>query len=211
MARPKSDDPEVKFKAKLNEYAEKYDLDDLRSANDRSNLHTLINYELAIDALQTEMRGLLDDPVSNLQQIALIDKTLASLVDNKLRVEKSLSIDRQARKKDVSTESPAEYIISLKQAAKNFLEKKLTKVYCTDCNVMVLRFSPVHDHVKFDVRVRCSQCNKMIVVKREDKDIFYDLKATDREWRKEHPVEIIQPKEDGDDEIDSVDDDLVIG
>lgn len=190
--------------AKRKEYESKYDLADLKSGNDRANLELLLNLELK---LEDKLEELQEDDVS----VTALLKDIDTITETKLKLEKSLGIDRISRKKELNSENPAEYIVKLKQAAKDFLEQRLIKVYCKDCNILVIRFLPLTEHTKFKIEAQCSQCKKIIKIHREERDILFDLPARDREWRKRYPTTVIQSASDVTDELIDEDDDVIIG
>lgn len=208
--------PKVSFESRLSqkrkEYADKYDISDLTTGNDKDNLETLLRNSIIIETLQAKYQELAEgDIVANLGQITDLEKTLKSIIASNLALEKALGLDRAARKKEDSVDSPAEYVAQLKLHAKEFLEKRITKVFCPDCKVMIFRFSPVQDHTKFEIKCTCSQCKKVVRVHREEKDILFDLPAKDREWRKKYPYAVELPKVTAVDEVDTEDDELRIG
>lgn len=209
--------PRITFDSRLKnkrlEYAQKYDIDDLTSGNDRANLDALLRNEIILEDLQAALQEKVEEgAANNIAEIKKLNDGIRDLINTNLSLERALGIDRAARKKEVNDQSPAEYIKSLKQQAKEFLEQRLIKVYCEECKVLVMRFLPVHEHTKFKVECKCSQCGKMIRVHREDKDIFFDLPAKDREWRRKYPAEIVQAKiNTTTDDIDSEDDEVIIG
>ena len=186
------------FKQKYNElwsqYEQAFDLSTLNDANDKSNLEMIIRNAALIELLQekiTEMAE--DDAAGNITEIKKISDSVRDLTDRNIQLERQLGIDRKSRKKD-SEATTGEYILLLKSAAQEFLEKRLMKVYCPDCKVMVARISPVHDHTSFNANFQCSQCMRLVTVAREDRDVFFDLVKDDREWRRKYPVEIKKSK-----------------
>lgn len=198
-----------KIETKRREYAAKYNIDELSSGNDKSNLELLIYYEVMIEEYLDQIKDKMKS--GDIDGVGAVTKQLGVIQENKLALEKSLGIDRVARKKENSSESPAEYIAFLKAKSKEFLEQRIQKVYCPKCTVMVFRFLPVHEHTAFEIKCKCSQCGEMVRIKREDKDIFVDLAPKDRDWRKQFPVEIVPVKKDTTDDIDAVDDEMIIG
>lgn len=177
----------------LSEYRERYDLESLSNPNDKSNLDMLINNQLIISKMQEEMQMLVDtgDIITAAPSLAKIQGTIQSLIDLSLQIERTLGIDRKSRKRD-NQEDIGQYIASITSAAEEWLERNLIYVYCPDCKVMVSRIMPVHEHTDFESKWRCSQCEKMVEVKRKGKDIFFNVKG-DKTWRKKYPIEIKQP------------------
>ena len=197
-----------RFSDILQEYSEKYDLATLSSPNDKANLEALINNQIIIESLQAKVQELIeDDPVSNIDIIQRLSTSLRDSIERNLQLERALALDRKTRNSS-SAESVADYIVSLKQTAQEFLEKRLVKVYCPNCQILLARFSIVHDHSPFELRVKCNQCENDITSAREEKDIFFDIK--DSAWRKKYKYTVKQSKEKVSIDAD-VEDDIVLG
>lgn len=186
------------FKQKYNElwsqYEQAYDLSTLNDANDKSNLEMIIRNAALIELLQekiTEMAE--DDAAGNITEIKKISDSVRDLTDRNIQLERQLGIDRKSRKKDNET-TTGEYILMLKAAASEFLERRLVKVYCPDCKVMVGRISPVHEHTAYGAYFQCSQCQKLATIERKDRDVFFDLAKDEKDWRRKYPVEIRKPR-----------------
>jgi hypothetical protein len=192
------------------EYEQYYDLSSVDSPNDRANLEILIRNAVLIAQIQDQidtLTGTTGGVLNSLQDIAKLNTALNNLIQTNVSLEKSLGIDRKSRRSEQTKDNPAEYIISLKKLAREFLESRIQRVYCPECKIMLMRFSPVHDHTMFTFEVQCTQCHKKVVVTRKEKDIFYDLKKNDKDWRRGFPIEIIQPKR----TVVDVDDDVMLG
>lgn len=174
------------------EYAKKYDLVGLDNPNDISNLRTMIYNQLMIDQLQENMQKSIQDGEDLSPD--MLKKSLDSITtlsQQNLRLESQLGIDRKTRK-DGQADDFATYLTQLKQTAKEFMDKRITKVFCKSCNIMVGRISGVYDTTAFEAAFQCPQCKKQAVVKRKERDIFFDQK--DPDWRRKYPMEVIQPK-----------------
>jgi hypothetical protein len=185
---------EDRFQEKLEKYARNYRIEDLNDANDRTLLDIMIKTELMIEDFQAKIKDLMaEDILSSASDLKKLADLLRDATGTITTVQKTLAIDRKTRK-DEESGSVIDYINSLKKAAADFVEERLTKVHCPTCNVMVGRFSPVHGHTSFLVSFQCSQCQKMIRVRRDEKDTMYDIKPSDREWRKKYRAEVVQAK-----------------
>jgi DNA-directed RNA polymerase subunit RPC12/RpoP len=127
-----------------------------------------------------------------------------------MQLEKTLGIDRKTRKQE-SSESIPEYLAALRQRAKEWLDtdERLLKIYCPHCNIMVGRISGVYATTEYNASFQCPQCNKRIIVKRQERDVFYDVK--DAAWRRKYPIEIEQPKRTSAPASVIVDNELLIG
>jgi predicted nucleic acid-binding Zn ribbon protein len=187
------------------EYAKKYDLVGLDNPNDISNLRTMIYNQLMIDQLQENMQKSIQDGEDLSPD--MLKKSLDSITtlsQQNLRLESQLGIDRKTRK-DGQADDFATYLTQLKQTAKEFMDKRITKVFCKSCNIMVGRISGVYDTTAFEAAFQCPQCKKQAVVKRKERDIFFDQK--DPDWRRKYPMEVIQPKRISDKALSVFDDD----
>lgn len=176
------------------EFEQKYDLSSMDTANDRQNLELLIRSAIIARKLLTKAENLVatDDSADILQIKRLLD-AVRDTIEKNLSLERQLGIDRKSRRKDDEV-TGAQYILFLKQEAKNFLDQRMIKIFCPDCNIMVGRILPVHDHTAYDSAFQCTQCGRFVGAIRKERDVFFDIAANDREWRKRYPVEIRKPK-----------------
>jgi hypothetical protein len=182
-----------RFQEILEEYSLKYDLETLNSPNDRANLEMLINNQVLVERLQAELLQLTEESaIDNIDSIKNISNAMRDLIERNLQIERALALDRKTRKSE-NSDSIASYITNLKVVAQNFLEKRLIKVYCPDCKVLVARFAPVMDHTAFHFECQCSQCNKRITMTRKaaSEGVLFDIK--DYKWRKQYLYEVVQP------------------
>lgn len=183
---------EKRFSNKLADYAKNFDLESLNDANDKTLLTIMIKTELMIEDLQEQIQekvvsGGLDDAT----EIKKLFDLLRDATNTVSTLQKTLGIDRKSRKTEQS-DSVAEYIRTLKSMAADFMERRLVKIYCPNCQIMVARFSAVHEHTAFAVQIQCNQCNKTVRARRSERDIWFDVKDSD--WRKKYPAEIVHPK-----------------
>jgi hypothetical protein len=187
-------DYKKEYSALYDEFSKSYDLSSMNGANDAQNIETLIDNLILTKQLRSEARRLTEEDASgNIVQIKKLTDAAKDIVDRNMALERQLGIDRKSRKRDDET-SVGEYLLYIKSAARDFLEQRLIKVYCPDCTVMVGRISPVHAHTRYLAAFQCSQCSKLVTVERKERDVFFDLVSTDREWRRKFPVEIKKPK-----------------
>jgi hypothetical protein len=196
-----------KLQAKKEGYAKTFRIEDLNDANDKSTLDIMLKTEVMIDDLQYQIQELIDDdPIGNAGNVKKLHDLLRDASTMILAYQKTLAIDRKTRKTE-ETASVADYIRALKRDAREFMDQRIVKVYCPDCKIMVGRIYPVHDHTAYSCSFQCSQCNKLIRARREDKDVLFDVR--DAAWRRKYKPEVIQPKqftriEHGDNEDDLV-------
>jgi len=194
MPRVKQLTTDQRFQETLLEYRKRYNVETLDSPNDLANLNTMIRNQILVEKLQ----GVLDNISTAVEDIDLtqIKKILDSIValsETNIALEKTLGIDRKTRKNEAA-ESIQEYLAGLRVRSLEWIEQRLIKIHCKKCNIMVGRISAVYETTAFEASFQCPQCNKKIVVKRQEKDIFFDIKPSDAEWRRSFPIEIEQPK-----------------
>lgn len=197
-----------KVEEKLKTYREAYRVDELNEANDLTTLMMLIRQEVLTEDWYEQLSRIADsddgeNSLNNAQNVKRLMDAIKDSTNTVINLQRTLNIDRKTRKTE-EVNSPADFIRTLKRNVKDFLDQRITKVYCPNCKIMVGRIYPVHEHTAYSCSFQCSQCGKMIRARREDKDIFFDIPQRDRLWRK-HRAEIVQPKKDKDT------DDLVLG
>lgn len=195
MARPrKPEKVDDAVKRLLEEYREKYNLDEI-NPNDLASLRTMITNQLVIDKSQEQLRTMLDSGEDfNPAAIKRIQDTVNTLITANIKIESSLGIDRKSRRTDGDM-SPVEYIIKLKQTAREFLnnDQRILKVYCKRCKIMVGRVSGVYDTTEYHASFQCPQCRKHITVSRKERDVFFDVR--DAAWRRKYPIVVEQPQD----------------
>jgi predicted nucleic-acid-binding protein len=199
-----------RFDEILQEYGQKYDIETLDSPNDRANLTMLINNQVIIERLQAELLEVTEESaVENIDEVKQIGNAMRDLVERSLQIERALALDRKTRKSE-NSDSLATYLTDLKVTAQNFLEKRLIKLYCPDCKVLVARFSPVMDHTAFHFECQCSQCNKRITATRKSaaEGVLFDIK--DYKWRKQYLYEVVQPVSNDDKLITESDEEVIL-
>lgn len=182
-----------RFQEILADYSNKYDLETLNSPNDRANLDMLINNQVIVERFQAELLSMTEDgAIDNIEAIQKIGNAMRDMIERNLQIERALALDRKTRKSEAS-DSIGAYLTNLKITAQNFLEKRLIKIYCPDCKILVARFAPVMEHTAFHFESQCSQCNKRITATRkaESEGVFFDIK--DYKWRKQYLYEVVQP------------------
>lgn len=208
---------DTRLQKERDEYAKVYDIDGLDSPNDKANLNAFLRNQLIIVDLQEEINNLIEKGITeSIADIKKLSDAINDLVNQNLALERALAIDRKNRKTQNKSDNPAEYIAALKLQSREFIDQRLTKVYCPDCKIMLLRFSAVHEHTEFELKIICPQCKKQVKVIRKERDVFFDLSIDDRDWRKKNPMEVIQSKRtqlptNAQDLIEQTEDDIIIG
>lgn len=191
--KPVKGDYESRIKARLQQYTKDYKIEDMNESNDRTLLMILIRSELLLDDLQYQLQSVAveGDLLSSANELKKIFDLVRDMTAQVTTVQKTLNIDRKSRTKG-EDESPAEFVRGLKRNAKSFLDQRAIRIYCPDCKVMVGRVFPVHGHTSFYFESQCSQCKKKVIAKREEKDVWFDIK--DADWRRKYSAEIVQPE-----------------
>jgi len=197
------------FNTILAEYRLKYNVEQLDSPNDLANLHTMIRNQILISKLQAQLDTLTQniddfDPT----QIKKILDSIVALSETNINYERTLGIDRKTRKQ-TDSENVADYLTGLKQRGKEWLDERIIKVRCEVCNILVGRISGVYDTTFYEGRFQCPQCKKQITIKREEQDVFFDVK--DANWRRKYPIEIEAAKRTRAPDTSSIEDDIILG
>lgn len=195
------------FNNLLSDYTLKYNVEQLDSPNDISNLHTMIRNQVLIKKLQDQLEILTEDIAAAADVKKYLDSIVA-LSEVNIAYERTLGIDRKTRKQ-TDSENVADYLTGLKQRGKEWLDERLTKVVCETCNIMVGRISGVYDTTFYEARFQCPQCKKQVLVKRQERDIFFDIK--DADWRRPYAVDIEQPKRTNAPDTSGIEDDIILG
>ncbi len=128
---------EKQIEKKMAEFAEDYDLSDLK-INDRDSLRALIQAHLALERYEQQMfmvhSGKLDNEA--ILQTDKLSKVMSDLRSDISKLQDDLSIKRKARKSDQDVSVMA-YIESLKDKAKRFKESKESYIFCEKCNMLL--------------------------------------------------------------------------
>jgi len=182
------------FDAIYAEYKDKYDVDSLTNPNDKANLATMIRNQLLINQLQDRLDTISSpEAETDPNEIKKILDSIVALSQTNVAYEKTLGIDRKTRKQQQEG-SIVDTVLRLKAMAREFVDddRRLLKVMCKKCKIMVGRISGVYDTTEYNAAFQCPQCKKYSTVSRKERDIFYDVK--DADWRRKYPMEVIQPK-----------------
>jgi hypothetical protein len=181
------------FNDVMAQYREKYDVESLENPNDLANLETMIRNQLLIEQLQDRLDDLITGESIDSVEVKKILDSIVALSQTNVQYERTLGIDRKTRKQQ-QAESVVDYIVKIKQLAREFLDndRRIIKVMCKTCNIMVGRVSGVYETTEFGAAFQCPQCKKHITVNRKERDVFFDVKNAD--WRRKYTMEVIQPK-----------------
>lgn len=193
------------------EYKDKYDVDSLTNPNDIANLQTMIRNQLLIEQLQDQLDSLVSSDDLTANDVKKILDSIVALATTNVQYERTLGIDRKTRKQQQEG-NIVDIVLRLKALGRQFVDddRRLLKVMCKPCKIMVGRISGVYDTTEYNAAFQCPQCKKYSTISRKQRDVFYDIK--DADWRRKYPMEIVQPKSRLQDApIIDVMDDMMIG
>lgn len=171
-----SRDFEERIAKKLAEFAEDYDLDDLK-INDRETLRSFIqtiialeDYEQMVFAIRKEG----DVSQSNVNVVDRLQKIMTDLRKDMSRFQDDLNITRRVRKSDKES-SVVSYIAELKDQARKFYESKMSYVFCPECNMLLATIWTLYPQEDNKLTFKCSRVlddgskcgNKFTVTTRE--------------------------------------------
>lgn len=180
--RPRKITDEDLFQEKLAKYYKDYDIDSLNDSNDKASLYALIRLEIAVERLQNDLNSALEvDETTRRKMISSIGEMLA----NSLSLQQSLAIDRKTRVGDAGETVP-QFLTNLKRRAKEFMEKRLIKVYCPEDKILLgtfYRFQQTKYTGKWQprkpliyrVEFECPQCGLII----HGEDVLRDATETE--------------------------------
>lgn len=120
---------------KINEIAEDYDLDDLNS-NDKLVLRALAQAFLGLEETEFMYFKSRREDRLNVDQMERLGRTLNSLRKDISTLQGDLSITRKVRKNDKEA-SVADAVEEIKRRAKDFLESRMSYIYCPKCNMLL--------------------------------------------------------------------------
>lgn len=193
------------------EYKDKYDVDSLTNPNDIANLQTMIRNQLLIEQLQDQLDDLVSSDELTAADVKKILDSIVALAQTNVQYERTLGIDRKTRKQQQEG-NIVDIVLRLKALSRQFIhdDRRLLKVMCKTCKIMVGRISGVYDTTEYTAAFQCPQCKKYSTVSRKERDVFYDIK--DADWRRKYPMEILQPKSRlKDAPVIDIMDDMIIG
>lgn len=132
-----SEEFEKQIEKKLAEFAEDYDLSDLK-INDRDSLRALIQAHLALERYEQQMFLVHSGQLTNdaILQTDKLSKVMSDLRSDISKIQDDLSIKRKVRKSDQDV-SVLAYIEGLRDKAKRFVESKQSYIFCEKCNMLL--------------------------------------------------------------------------
>lgn len=128
---------EKRIEEKLEEFDSDYDLSEMK-INDVASLRALVQAFISLEDYEQLLFKMRADGVSDasLNMIDKIGKAMSDLRSDISRLQNDLNITRKIRKTDQEA-SVIEYIDSLKEKARKFVESKMMYVFCPKCNMLL--------------------------------------------------------------------------
>lgn len=133
------EDFEERIKGKMDEYAEDYDLTDMKF-NDRETLRALCQAQIQLEDLEQfsyEIRN--SNQGITLNNLTLLDKLAQQMSRTRLdlsKLQEDLKISRKLRQTDKSLDAISE-LDRVKALAKQFYEEKMIYIFCPKCNQLL--------------------------------------------------------------------------
>lgn len=121
----------------MQEYANNYDLDDLKP-NDLASLESLIHATIMLRTYESQMREISSDGTNyeNIPIIEKLGKVCSELRSDISKLQDDLKITRKTRKND-KEESVLTFIDGLKEKARKFYTAKTQWIFCPKCGMLL--------------------------------------------------------------------------
>lgn len=128
---------EERITAKMADFAEDYDLDDLK-INDKEALRALVQAIIALEDYEQHLFELRAGGVGieNLTEIDKLQRAMSDLRSDISRLQADLNITRKIRQSDRES-SVIAYIDSLREKAREFYESRMMYIVCPKCNMLL--------------------------------------------------------------------------
>lgn len=163
---------EDRIQKKITEFAQDYDIDDLK-INDKETLRAFVqaiialeDYERLIFDIRTE--GNIEQ--ANINVVDRISKIMSDLRKDISRFQEDLNITRKIRKSDKES-SVVSYIATLKEQARQYYESKVSYIFCPECNMLLGNLWVLYPEEDNKLTLKCnrtlddgSKCNHKFTV-----------------------------------------------
>lgn len=130
---------EKRIEAKINEFAQDYDLDDLK-INDKAVLRLLAQTLIQVDDLELEAFRIRTDKdidvITKMSNLDKINNITSDLIKSISSMQADLDITRKHRKGDKELTIISE-LERLRSKAKEFYEAKMFYIFCDKCNMLL--------------------------------------------------------------------------
>lgn len=173
----------AKLEERMERYLQDYDLDDVNKSNDLESLKQLCLLDMRIekihDALSRVGAGI--DP----QKWRSLTTSLKDLTNSSSTIQNDLGIVRKKRRDSEEQETALKYIDRLKEQAKTFIDRRLKRIVCPNCNVLFCKY---HFYVREDgepgaiawegkelrllpflIKAECPKCHATVIVDETEK------------------------------------------
>lgn len=148
---------EHRIEKKLEEFAQDYDIDDLK-INDRLVLRALAQSLIALEDLETVYYNARKEGVSE-GTILFLDKlgnSMSNLRKDISNMQDDLKITRKIRKGD-KEEGVIALLDSLKEKARVFYDQKMAHIFCPKCNMLLGSVWLLYPYSKNKISLTCNR------------------------------------------------------
>jgi hypothetical protein len=159
-------------------HAQDYDLGDINQSNDAESLRQLCFIDIRIERIHNALAQ--SSAGTDPKKWRSLTSSLKDLTNASSTIQNDLGIVRRKRMVQEDVETPLKYIETLKEQAKNIIDKRLKKLICPACNQLIMKY---HKYVMEDgergaialkgkqarllsmlIRVECPKCYSTVVV-----------------------------------------------
>lgn len=162
---------------RVQQYLLDYELDDLNKSNDLASLRQMCQLEVNIETMYGSLKFALKE--GDAKKIKDLTTAYKDSINAYTTLQTQLAIDRKKRASE-SEETPLSYIDKLKSQAKNIIDKRLKKLSCPACKVVIMKYhiyvlekgdvgAIVFDKkkmelIRYSIQVECPKCGMMVKV-----------------------------------------------
>ena len=154
-----SADFEKRIQQKMDEFAEDYDLSDMKF-NDRETLRGLCQSLIQLEDLEQVSYQIRNSDLGiNLNNLTLLDKIAQQMSRTRLdmlKMQEDLKISRKVRQSDKDLSAISE-LERLKEQAKKFYEEKMIYIFCPKCNMLLGTFWFLFPKSNNIIRLQCQR------------------------------------------------------
>jgi hypothetical protein len=162
-------------------YLKEYELDEMNAANDMAALRRMCQYEVDIEQLQDAISGI-QDVATKSKQMRDLHAALKDANSSWVALQQELGIGKSKRQSE-NEETPLTYIERLKEQSKKFMDVRLKKVVCPNCQQTLGKYyfyvtdkgepGSIASTIKkiepyvYSIKIECWKCNKLVEVNNE--------------------------------------------
>ena len=169
------------LQTRLDLYLKDYELDELNKSNDLASLRQMCQLEINIDSMHDHISKI--DPSKDSKTYKDIMMSIRDAVNAYTVLQDQLGIARKKRASE-NEETPLSYIERLKSQAKQIMDRKLKKLICPKCNLVLGKYhvyitrkgevgaiayenKPL-ELIKYNFTVECSKCGALVTTDRDN-------------------------------------------